>query len=228
MSDLDKVYELRFYSVEAGRDQDMRARVQQDLKWLFPRHNIRPVGGWSSTSAPKLPLFVYITPFADMLERNRCWNGFYTDPSWQEVRNRTNAGSELVEDYEIWFVKEVLPWKDAPEGGPGSIDEIVFLETLVGKSGPAGQALRESEIPAYERAGATVMGVFDVISGGKLPGSLAFLRWPNWETRAASAGILQSDPALTARRADEKSTYGKTLIGKTGSYLLDPVTVDWD
>lgn len=221
-----KVFELRFYSVEANRDADIRGRVQNDLKWLFPRHGIRPIGGWSATAAPSLPLFVYITPFQNMIERDLCWGGFYSDPDWQEVRNRTNAGSELVEDYEIWFVRESVAWNEP--GTTSGLDEILFLKTLVGKSSAAGKAFVASELPALERAGAHVVGAFDVISGGTLPGSVAFLRWPDFETRAASTQALAQDEQLIATRKAEVAEFGKTLIGRTGSYLLDPVTVDWD
>lgn len=223
----DKIYELRFYSVEAGRDRDMRGRVQNDLKWLFPRHDVRPVGSWSALAAPALPLFVYITPFANFLERDHCWRGFYADPDWQEVRNRTNSGSELVEDFQIWFVRELIEWNHL-ETAPGALDELVFFKTLVGKSGAAGQALRESELPALERAGASVHGAFDVVSGGTLPGAVAFLRWPDWETRRLGLAALADDPTLAARRAAERTEFGKTLIGRTRSQLLDPVVVDWD
>ncbi|WP_439540599.1 NIPSNAP family protein [Sphingomonas sp.] len=223
----NNIYELRFYSVEAGRDRDMRARVQNDLKWLFPRHGIRPVGGWSALAAPELPLFVYITPFTDMIERDRCWTGFYTDPDWQEVRNRTNAGSELVEDYQIWFVREIVGWTQ-PAAMQGGLDELIFFKTLVGKSAVAGGALRESELPALERSGAVVQGAFDVVSGGTLPGAMAFLRWPNWEARRTGLAALADDAALADRRASERREFGHSLIGRTGSYLLDPVTVDWD
>lgn len=223
----DKIYELRFYSVEAGRDRDMRGRVQNDLKWLFPRHDVRPVGSWSALAASALPLFVYITPFADFVERDRCWRGFYADPDWQEVRNRTNAGSELVEDFQIWFVRELIEWNHL-EAAPGAFDELVFFKTLVGKSGAAGRALCESELPALERAGASVHGAFDVVSGGALPGAVAFLRWPDWETRRLGLAALGDDQILATRRAAESTEFGKTLIGRTGSQLLDPVVVDWD
>lgn len=227
MSDpADKIFELRFYSVEAHRQADITGRVQNDLKWLFPRHGIRPIGGWNAISAKALPTFIYITPFENMLVRDRSWRGFYSDPDWQEVRNRTNAGSELVEDYEIWFVREIAPWSDA--GPTAGLDEIVFLKTLVGKSGAAGKALVESELPAFERAGAHVIAAFDVISGGTLPAAVAFLRWPDFETRRASVEVMAADELLATGRREETAKFGKTLIGRSGSYLLSPVEVDWD
>ena len=67
----DEIFELRFYNVAPNRDGDMRDRVQNDLKWLFPRHNVRPIGGWSALAAPSLPMFIYLTPWHNMMVRNQ-------------------------------------------------------------------------------------------------------------------------------------------------------------
>ena len=99
------IFELRFYKIAHGREGDMLARVQQDWNVLFPRHGIRPLGCWTAVSAKTLPMFVYITPFKDMADREACWAGFYGDTDWHEARTRTNAGSELVERYDICFVR---------------------------------------------------------------------------------------------------------------------------
>lgn len=220
------IYELRFYQVEQGREGDMIARVQQDWNVLFPRHGVRPMGCWTAVSAKTLPMFVYITPFADMATRERCWAGFYADRDWHEARTRTNAGSELVERYDICFVRGIGEWS-LPAARPGEIDEIVLYQTLVGKGGLAGQALLHSETPAAMRAGATPIGHFDVINGIELPGAVSFLRWPDWETRKASVAAIENDATLRAARAEERTAYGKTLVGRSGSYLLSPVVVDW-
>src|SRR5690606_40602329 len=106
---------------------------------------------------PALPMFIYLTPWRNMVERNRCWAGFYADPAWQEVRNRTNAGSELVTDYEIFFLRGMSPWRALASDG-GELDEVVIQRTLVGKGLASAAALRERELPALEQAGAQVQG----------------------------------------------------------------------
>ncbi len=220
------IFELRFYKIAHGREGDMLARVQQDWNVLFPRHGIRPLGCWTAVSAKTLPMFVYITPFKDMADREACWAGFYADTDWHEARTRTNAGSELVERYDICFVRGLGDFS-RPAARPGEIDEIVLHQTLVGKGGPAGQALLTSETPAAVRAGATAIGHFDVINGIELPGAVSFLRWPDWETRKASVATIEADEALRAERNEQRKTYGATLVGGATSYLLNPVEVDW-
>lgn len=226
ITEADKIFELRFYAVAPGRGRDMESRVQNDLKWLLPRHGIVPSAGWMATSGPGTPSFIYLMEFASMPHRDNCWRGFYTDPSWQEVRNRTNAGSELVEHYEIWFVREVVRWNDAaPAGG---IDEMLVMRTRVGKSAQAAKALRESELPDYEAAGASVLGAFDIVSGGSMPGSVAMVRWPDWQTRTKGLAKMADDPDRATVRNNQADEFGGPLLERATSYLLDEVPVDWD
>ena len=221
----DDVFELRTYAVAPGRGLDMRRRVQSDLAWLFPRHGIRPAACWLALSGPDLPLFVYLTPFASMAQRDQCWRGFYADPDWQEVRNRTNAGSELVETFQSQFLRPLSPWQDAQPGA--AVQEMVVQRTLVGKSAAAALALRDSELPALQRAGAQVLGLFEMISGGPLPSAVTFLSWGDWANRRASDGAVQTDPERLVHREAERDAFGHTLVGRAAACLLDPVAVDW-
>lgn len=225
--DKDEIFELRCYTVAAGRDLDMRRRLQEDLCRLFPRNGIRPLACWSAIAAPSTPMLVYITPFHNLIERNRSWASFYADPEWQEVRTRTNAGSELVEDFEISFLRGIGDWLNA-DRSDGAVDEILFLKTLIGKSGAAASALKDSELPARARAGATAMGVFDVMTGVDLPAAISFLRWRDWQSWRDSEKALERDAVLLDRRSAERAEYGQPLVGRTGSWLLDPIDVDWN
>ncbi|KJS09613.1 MAG: hypothetical protein VR73_01785 [Gammaproteobacteria bacterium BRH_c0] len=227
MSDTeDRIYELRFYNVAPGRDADMRSRVQNDLAWLFPRHGIRPIAGWSAISAQSLPMFIYITQWRNMIERNRHWAGFYADPDWQEVRNRTNRGSELVEDYEIFFLREMSPWLQLASTG-NELDELVIHHTLVGKGLAVANALRERELPALEKNGARVQGAFDVMSGCRLPAAITVLRWQDFAARREAERLLSSDQQLQQARASDRELFNANLIGHSSSFLLEPVPVDW-
>ncbi|MHB9881333.1 NIPSNAP family protein [Pacificimonas sp. ICDLI1SI03] len=222
----DKIYELRFYAVAPGRGPDMEDRVQNELKWLLPRHGIVPSAGWIVTSGPGTPSFIYLMKFSSMLHRDKCWRGFYNDPSWQDVRNRTNAGSELVEHYEIWFVREIVGWNgNAPDGG---LDELLVMRTRVGKSAQAASALRESELPDYENAGAAILAAFDIVSGGSMPGSVVMLRWPDWQTRADGLAAMARAKDRTGRRSAETEEFGGPLLERTTSYMMDEVPIDWD
>src|SRR5688572_28767836 len=60
---------------------------------------------WSVLAGPNLPAFLYILEWADAAERQSCWQNFYDDDRWWQIRSRSNAGSELVESYGLWLMQ---------------------------------------------------------------------------------------------------------------------------
>lgn len=219
MSDLpdDPILELRLYSVEPGRTRDMERRVQQDLRTVFPRHGIRPLGGWSVMAGPGTPLFVYLTPFRHMHERSSKWASFYADPAWHEVRARTNAGSELVERYEILFLRAVRDW---PAPAPGGLVEMVVQQVAMGQTAAVRKAILEDAVPSWQAAGASVCGVYDILSGRPLPSCVFFLAWPDAQARQRYWEARNDAP-------QPKSAAGRPLLERAEQYLMREVPVDW-
>jgi NIPSNAP len=210
----DPHFELRIYSVAPSRAIDMEKRVESDLRALFPKHGIRPLAGWSTIVSPVSPAFIYLTPWLTMNERSASWAGFYSDPEWAEVRERTNAGSELVESYEIMFVRAVKPW-EAPSAETAFF-ELVIQSTAVGKTSAALAELNENVLPILKREGAVILGVFDLISGRPLPALIFFIGWDSLEQRS------------TAHAKLDARTAGKPpLFLRAEQHLMRHLPVDW-
>jgi NIPSNAP len=210
---------LRIYRVAAGRARDMEARVQGDLRTLFPKHGIRPLASWSTMVSPVSPAFVYLTPWRNMNERSASWAGFYSDSEWTEVRTRTNGASELVESYEIMFVRALTPW--AGEVGGAAFSELIIQTTAIGKTMAVIAELNEHTIPALTAEGARVHGVFDLISGRALPALAMFVGWDSLEQRAAAL------TSLDVRCNELRATGSPMLLDRAEQHLLRPVEVNW-
>jgi hypothetical protein len=217
--DADPIHELRIYRVAAGRARDMEARVQADLRTLFPKHGIRPLASWSTLVSPVSPAFVYLTPWPDMNQRSASWAGFYSDPEWRDVRARTNGGSELVESFEIMFVRALTPWTGAVERS--AFSELIIQTTAIGKTSAVTAELIDHTIPALAAEGAQVHGVFDLISGRPLPALAMFVGWNSLDQRAAALAKL--DARSLAARAANKAV----LLDRAEQHLLRHVAVDW-
>lgn len=220
----DPIYELRLYNVAPGRRRDMESRVQQDLSTLFPRHGVRPLGSWSAVAGPAAPLFVYLTPWRHMQQRTKSWAGFYADPAWAEVRARTNAGSELVERYEILLLRPVTAWEPSPSSSntaSSPLVEMVIQSVAIGQTAAVRNEMLESTVPTLRASGATVHGVFDVMSGRPLPSAVFFISWRNMEQRAHALEMLDLK-AVEARAAGKIA-----LLEHSDQYLMQPVPVDW-
>jgi NIPSNAP len=217
--DDDPFCELRIYRVAAGRLHDMESRVRNDLRTLFPKHGIRPLAGWLTTVSPVSPAYVYVTPWRNMNERSAAWAGFYGDPEWAEVRTRTNAGNELVESYEIMFLRAVTPWSDAP--ALPAFSELIIQSTAVGKSSAVVAELNEAVLPILTGEGAHIMGVFDMMSGRPLPALVFLLGWDSLDQR--SAAMTKLDHRTSAARA----AGSPVLLDRAEQHLLRGVPVDW-
>lgn len=165
-------YELRMYRVERGRMAHMRERWCNDLGRLFERHGVTPLGAWEAASGPQLPLFVYLMHWPDWATRQRAWEGFYADPQWAEARARTNAGSELVEGFELNFLSEILPWRAVPEAA----DVYLWLPEVDIGRGVAARDLITRELPAAAaESGCQVLGAMEFLTGERLPKVAVFL-----------------------------------------------------
>lgn len=215
----DPFCELRIYRVAAGRAHDMEARVTGDLCTLFPKNGIRPLASWSTLVSPVAPAFVYLTSWRNMNQRSASWAGFYRDPEWAEVRARTNAGSELVENYEIMFVRALSPWT----GGvaQAAFSELIIQNTAVGKGVAVAAELAEYTFPALSAEGARVHGAFDLLSGRLLPAVALFVGWDSLDQR--SHALTKLDGRCNALRA----VGSPVLLDRAEQHLLRPLEVDW-
>lgn len=193
------ITELRFYEVEPGRSADMQARYHGPLRGLFARHGIRVAGAWLSACGPKAPLFVYLMHWPSLDARNQAWDGFYADPEWARVRTETNRGTELVERYDLNFLK---PVRALPEALPeeGAELEMYVAQVRVGASAAARQWLQAEAPAALARAGGQLVGVYEYITGSDLPRVCLFLSWRDPADRAKALSSLMVKPLLRADR----------------------------
>ncbi len=215
----DPFCELRIYRVAAGRALDMEARVQGDLRTLFPRHGIHPLACWSTLVSPVSPAFIYLSPWANMNQRSASWAGFYSDPDWAEVRTRTNGPGELVESYEVMFVRAIVPWAGQAEAC--AFSELIIQNCAIGKTLAVTAELKEHAVPILTGEGARVHGIFDMMSGRPLPALAFLLAWDSLDQRSATLGRL--DERSQANRA----LGSPVLLERAEQHLIRHLPVDW-
>jgi hypothetical protein len=188
--------ELRLYEVEPGRMDDMVARYHGPLQVLFGRHGIRPAAAWRSSGGPRSPLFVYLMHWRSLEERTAAWNGFYADPEWARVRTETNRGSELVERYDLNFLREIVPLT------PGEAREIELYTARVriGAGGPARTWIQDEAPAVLQFSRARLLGAYEHLTGNDLPRVSLFLSWNDDEARRQALQALEVAPLERADR----------------------------
>lgn len=219
------LYELRFYKVPHGRVEDNDARHRTHLPPIFARHSINVVGRWAGLAGPDLPSFVYIMAYQDFSEREAQWAGFYGDDEWWQIREETNAGSEMVDQYDIHFLKPNAFWqpKALPSGERiDGVHELIFADIGTGKIAAANEFVKSSWIPAIESGGGKIMMVADFVSGIRLPRIALMIAWPDADSYFSGRPEVDRDPAIRAAQKSEREIFGRTSIGRVETHLLVP------
>ncbi|KQZ46656.1 hypothetical protein ASD54_21840 [Rhizobium sp. Root149] len=226
----DSLYELRIYAIAPGRLEDMARRFRDDIKTLFPRHGIRIIGSWTCYSGPKMPAFVYLMRWKNFEERAAAFGSFVADPDWHEARERTNGPSELVEHYEIQFLRG-LDTGELSEPMPLSAGETYELALHCAANGRAA-AMRETlmkyDLAARSQAGAKVIGVFEGISGSRLPSLVSLVRWNDANQWLNAQSAIRDDARHVERIAEEIRVEGRSILAEADRYIMQPVEVHWD
>ncbi|MDB5829234.1 MAG: hypothetical protein JWQ73_3454 [Variovorax sp.] len=218
------IFELRLYSVAPGRMNALHARFER-LPKLFDKHGVRCVGQWTALSGPRLPGFVYLMAYADLAEREARWAPFYTDPEWLSLRAETNGDVEIVERYDLMFLKPNAAWQpEAPVPGQagGGLHELLMHEAALGQGALTNAFLRDVQLPLLREHGARTLMVADMASGPRMPQVVAMLAWPDLATRDAAWHAVTSNEAWLAALAQQRATVGWPVLGRTDTYLLEP------
>lgn len=185
-------YELRLYQVEPGRMPDMASRWQGGLATLFNRHGVSALGAWQAVTGPALPLFVYLMHWPELATRQRAWAGFYGDPEWADVRERTNAGSELVERYDLNFLQGISHWTQPGDAQPYL--EMRLVNIAIGQSAAARARVHETLAPEIAKRGGNLVAALEHMTGLDLPAIALFVAWPDATHALAANPLFEEQP----------------------------------
>ena len=191
---------VAFYSVTQGRMADANARFTDHYPTLFPRHGIELAGAWNALAGPGAPRFVYLLAYADYAQREAVWASFYGDPEWGRVRAETNAGHEMIERHDLFFLKPNAAWQldaAAPKPAAGEVHELVLQQIAPGQNAATNEFLSSTYLPQLRASGARTLGIFDMASGYGMPQLVMLHAWP--DAAAWHSGRLAMDAAPSLR-----------------------------
>lgn len=99
------IYELRIYTMNEGRMDDIKKRFEDKAFILFKKHGLIVVDFWEDLTEDKI---YYLMQHEDLETRNKCFESFMKDPEWQEAKrlSEVNVGP-LVAKVENYFMKRV-------------------------------------------------------------------------------------------------------------------------
>ena len=101
------IHELRTYHIHDGRMDAILKRFKEHAFDLFRAHGITVDSFWRTQGQNVL---VYVCSFTDTDAMRSAWEGFRSDPKWQQAKASSEADGAIVariesavlEDTDIW------------------------------------------------------------------------------------------------------------------------------
>ena len=221
-----KHYELRIYDAAVGRSRELHSRMRDHLAGIFSRLGIPRVGAWDAISGDSLPQFYYLLEWADDAIRRSAWASFYQDSQWLQVREKTNAGSELVESGKALLLNpiEIVSGPElnaqTPMSNHGDIHELLTFDLTPGTVPAALDSLKHRFAPLVEKSGGTMIASFLGDIGDQIPCIKLLLSWQSISNRQTALADFEANMKET--RAKEMDDMGRTALCRMSSTLLAP------
>jgi hypothetical protein len=218
------IYELRLYSVAPGRMADVHTRFNAHFPTLFAKHGVDCVARWNAVAGPDAPRFVYLMAYRDYGHREAVWASFYADAEWWRIRAETNAGHEMVERHDLFFMKPNVAWTMDTDSATavGGLHELVQQQIAPGQNANANVFLQETWLPLVREAGARVLAVWDMAAGAGMQKIVLLYAWPDAAKWHAGRQALDRNETLRAAFAEQRKKHGTTFFQRAEVNLLDP------
>jgi len=131
------VYELRTYTTNEGKLDDLHSRFRDHTVKMFEKHGMKSVGYWVPTDEEKSKnTLIYILKHKSREEAMESWEEFNSDSEWRKVAKASNAnGRILAKKPERVFLKATEYSPNAFAGDPENKDKICQLRIYYIKEG---------------------------------------------------------------------------------------------
>ena len=89
-----RVFELRTYTTNDGKFNDMLNRFRDHTVRIFARHNMVSIGYWIPKDTPNTLIYILAHPSREAATQN--WDAFRKDPEWVAARTASEANGPIL------------------------------------------------------------------------------------------------------------------------------------
>ncbi len=164
-----KLYELRSYVSEPGRQSDVLKLISDGSVPVMKKHNLTLVGAWTAIDPKDERVFVLVS-HKDKSSCDAGWTAFQNDASWKEVLEKSVVdGKKPVKSFERVFltVNDYSPALDGKQVG----NRVFELRTYVATKGnlaALNARFKNHTISLLSKHGITNILYCSVLEGEKL------------------------------------------------------------
>lgn len=90
----ETVYELRTYTTNEGKLDDLNARFRDHTIGLFNKHGMTSLAYWTPIDQPNT--LIYVISHASREQADKNWQAFIDDPDWKVVAEETNRDGAIL------------------------------------------------------------------------------------------------------------------------------------
>jgi hypothetical protein len=151
------VYELRTYTTNEGKLENLNARFRDHTVRLFKKHGMESVGYWVPTDEPTSKnTLIYVIKHESRDAAKASWKAFLADPEWQKVAKESQVdGQILAKAPESVYMEatDYSPEYSNDEKSDDTVFELRIYRCNEGKLANLDSRFRDHTIRLFERHG---------------------------------------------------------------------------
>ena len=219
------VYELRTYTTNEGKLDNLNARFRDHTVKLFEKHGMENVGYWVPEDAPQSEnTLIYVLKHKSRASAQASWKAFLADAEWKKVAKASQVdGKILAQRPESVFMEatDYTPSNSSKKADPSAgTYELRIYRTHPGKLSKLDSRFREHTMRIFEQHGMTNVAYWHPTDEPDSTDTLIYiLRHDNREAATASWKAFGSDPAWR-KVAKESQKDGKFLRERPESIYM--------
>lgn len=214
------VYELRIYTINPGKTDDLLNRFRNHTLRLFKKHGIESVGYWMPLDGKDARLH-FLLRYPSREAREEAWKAFLADPDWQSAAKASEAnGALLAHSPENYFLQltDFSPTIRKGDLSQGGVFEIRTYTTPAGLLPNLDSRFRDHTVSLFQKHGMINYGYWHRM--GDQPSADVTLQYllihKSKDAAAASFGEFGKDPEWVAAKAASEKAAGGSLTVKDG------------
>lgn len=93
-----RVFELRTYTANPGKLENIHARFRDHTRAIFEKHGMTNILYWRPTAGQSgyADKMVYLMAYPSLDARNKSWTAFSADPEWKKVSDESQRNGQLL------------------------------------------------------------------------------------------------------------------------------------
>lgn len=151
------VFELRTYTTNEGKLDNLNARFRDHTVRLFEKHGIQSVGYWVPTDAEQSKnTLIYVIRHQSRETAKASWKAFGSDPAWKKVAKESQLDGKILAKRPESVYMDEADYSPKWTNGDADKDDVFELRTYKaapGKLGKLDARFRDHTIRLFERYG---------------------------------------------------------------------------